>query len=441
MPVTVVIGGQWGDEGKGRIVDLLARDASVVARYSAGNNAGHTVVNEAGKFALHIVPAGIFYPDKLCLVGNGVVIDPAVLIEEIESLNARGISTDRLFISDRAQLIMPWHPIIDRLDEQMRGAAAIGTTGRGVGPAFADKIGRLGIRMADLINPDAFRERLSLVLPYKNAVLTRLYGSQPLEFKDVYETYSAYGARLAPFVADTSVIVCEALDRGEKVLLEGAQGSLLDLDHGTYEYVSSSAPPSLAAGAGVGIGIGPTQITQVIGVYKAYNTRVGGGPMPTELIDEHGNVLPEGIALRDRGKDAGFGEYGATTGRPRRCGWFDAVAARYSCRINSLTSAVLTRLDVLDEFDSIKVCTAYEVDGVRLDAFPASTRTLARCRPVYEELPGWKAETAGIREWQDLPEAARNYVRRLEQLLGCRIEMVSVGPERGQAITVRDTGA
>ncbi len=426
MPAIVVIGGQWGDEGKGRIVDLLARDARIVARYSAGNNAGHTVVNALGEFRLHLVPAGIFYPDKICLIGMGVVVDPAVLLEEIESLKSRGIEVDgRLFVSDRAQVVMPYHPLIDRMDEELRGAGAIGTTGRGVGPAFADKVGRLGIRMADLIRPSAFRERLSLVLPLKNAVLERLYGAPPLDFEEVYQTYTEWGCRLAPYVSDTMALVQEALERGDKVLLEGAQGSLLDLDAGTYPYVTSSVPASTAGGAAAGMGIGPAGISQVVGVYKAYNTRVGNGPFPTELKDETGDLL------REKGW-----EYGATTGRPRRCGWFDAVAARYTARLNGLSSAVVTRLDVLDSFPTLKICTGYHIDGVPIESFPASTAQLERCEPVYEELPGWQQPTTHIRRFEDLPREAQAYVRRLESILGCPVEIVSVGPERDQAIVV-----
>lgn len=407
------------------MVDLLAQDAQIVARYSAGNNAGHTVVNQKGEFRLHLVPAGIFYGDKTCLIGNGVVIDPRVLFEEIDDLRSHDVSVERLFVSDRAHIIMPYHLLIDRLDEELRGPAAIGTTMRGVGPVFTDKVGRIGIRMADLISPAAFRERLSLVLPYKNAVLSKLYGAEPLDFDEVYETYAEYGSRLAPFVRNTSAIVQEALERGEHVLLEGAQGSLLDLDAGTYEYVTSSVPSSAAAGAGIGIGIGPMQISRVVGVYKAYQTRVGAGPMPTELTGEMGDLL------REKGW-----EYGATTGRPRRCGWFDSVAARYTARFNGLSGALITRLDVLDSFPTLQICTGYHVDGVPVDSFPASLRTLAKCEPVYEERPGWQQETKEIRRFEDLPREARDYVRRLEELVGCPIDIVSVGPERDQAIIV-----
>src|SRR5581483_128283 len=312
MPAVVVIGGQWGDEGKGRIVDLLAQRARVVARYSAGNNAGHTVINHLGTFKLNLVPAGIFYGDKTCIIGNGMALDPHRLLEEIEHLEGRGVSTKRLFVSDRAHVIMPYHPIIDRLDEELRGPLAIGTTGRGVGPAFADKVGRIGIRMGDLVDPERFAGRLRYVLEYNNRVLTRVYGAEPLDFDTVLREYSAYGERLQPFVTDTSLLVQQALDRGEEVLLEGAQGALLDLDFGTYEYVTSSVPSSSAAGAALGIGIGPNEITRTVGVYKAYQTRVGGGPMPTELFDE------TAAHIARRGD-----EFGTNTGRARRCGWFD----------------------------------------------------------------------------------------------------------------------
>jgi len=428
MPATVIIGGQWGDEGKGRVVDLLAREATVVARYSAGNNAGHTIINQLGLFALHVVPAGIFYGDKDCVIGNGVVIDPAVLLAEIDSLQARGVSTERLFISDRAHVIMPWHPLIDRADEAMRGPLAIGTTGVGVGPAFTDKVGRIGIRIADLLDGLSFPERLRRVLDYKNLTLEKLYGIPPLDYDTILSQYTAFGERLAPFITDTSLIVQAALDRGEEVLLEGAQGALLDLDFGTYEYVTSSVPSSSAAGAALGVGIGPNEIKRVVGIYKAYNTRVGNGPMPTELLDEVGE------RLRNTGERP---EYGTTTGRPRRCGWFDAVAARYTARLNGVTSAVVTRLDVLDAFPSVQICTAYQADGAQLPSFPASARVLARCTAVYEEHAGWQRPTSDVRSWNDLPKQAQSFVRRIEELMRTSVDLVSVGPERDQAIQVR----
>ena len=425
MPAFVVIGGQWGDEGKGRMVDLLAQDAAIIARYSAGDNAGHTIINHLGKFALHLVPAGIFYPDKLCLIGNGVVVNPAVLLDEIHQLEERGVSTKNLFVSDRAQVLFPYHQMLDELEERARGDAAIGTTKRGVGPAFVDKIARRGIRMADLLEPDALRARLEQVLPEKNAVLVKLYEAEPLDFEELFDAFVKFGCELKPYVRDTSSIVRDALDNGEQVLLEGAQGSLLDVDAGTYPFVTSSAPSPLAAGAPIGIGIGPTQIERVVGVYKAYMTRVGAGPMPTELDDETGDILRrEGPAP----------EFGATTGRPRRCGWFDGVASRYSVRVNGVTGAALTRLDVLDNFPAIEVCTAYELDGNQIDFFPPTMTQLSRVTPVFEEHKGWQAETADVRKFNDLPKQAQLYVERIEELLGCPIEMVSVGPEREQII-------
>ena len=425
MPAIVAIGGQWGDEGKGRVVDLLARKASIVVRYSAGNNAGHTIVNAKGKFALHLVPAGIFYPDKTAIIGNGLVIDPQALIDEITMLETRGVSTDRLKVSDRAHVVMPWHPIIDLKEEEFRGKSAVGTTGKGVGPAFADKVARWGIRMSELADAEGFMTRLRLVLDYKNEMLTKMYGLEPLDFDNVYQTYREYWARLAPYVTDTSLICHEALRRGERILLEGAQGSLLDLDAGTYDYVTSSVPTSMAGGAAVGAGIAPRDIDRVIGVYKAYQTRVGNGPMPTELLDD------EGDRLREAGQ-----EYGTTTGRPRRCGWFDSVAGRYTIRLNGCHSISLTRLDVLDEFEMLKVCVAYNINGRRVDAFPSSRLALEAAEPIYEELPGWQKETTHCRRFDDLPENAQRYVRRIEDLIGSSAALVSVGPERDQAIIV-----
>jgi adenylosuccinate synthase len=430
MPIVVVVGGQWGDEGKGRIVDLLARKARIVARYSAGNNAGHTIVNERGEFKLHLVPAGIFYPDKTCVIGNGVAIDPDVLLDEIANLQDKGIDTSRLVVSDRAQVIMPWHRQIDLLDEQLRGKAAIGTTGKGVGPCFIDKVARRGIRIADLLEPEDLMHRIKTVLDYQNRVITGVYGGEPLHFDHCFEKYVDYGRRLRPFVADVQSIVREAHMRGEYVLLEGAQGSLLDLDHGTYEYVTSSVPSSTAGGSAIGIGIGPTDISRVVGVFKSYCTRVGNGPFPTELEGEIADKL------RDHGKEFGRGEYGTTTGRPRRIGWLDAVAARYSVRFNGLAAVALTRMDVLDGMPSIKICTAYEVDGQILQTMPASASVLNRCRPIYEELPGWEGPTTEVRNFDDLPRQAQAFVRRVETLLECPVDLISVGPSREQAIIV-----
>ncbi|GBD24442.1 Adenylosuccinate synthetase [bacterium HR29] len=430
MPIVVVVGGQWGDEGKGRIVDLLARKARVVARYSAGNNAGHTVVNDRGEFRLHLVPAGIFYPEKTCVIGNGVAIDPEVLLDEIAQLQSRGIDTSRLVVSDRAQVIMPWHKLIDRLDEQLRGANAIGTTGKGVGPCFVDKVARRGIRVADLLRTEDLVERVKPALEFANRLITGVYGADPISFTECIERYKEFGQRLKPYVGDVQSIILEAHRRGEHVLLEGAQGSLLDLDHGTYPYVTSSVPSSSSGGAALGVGIGPTEISRVVGVFKSYCTRVGNGPFPTELFDETAEKL------RDHGKEHGHGEYGTTTGRPRRIGWLDAVAARYSVRFNGLSAVALTRLDVLDDLPAIKICTAYELGGRIIDTLPASDSLLRQVRPVYEELPGWQQPTTHCRSFDDLPPQAKAFVRRVEELLQCPVDLISVGPEREQAIIV-----
>ncbi len=430
MPIVVVVGGQWGDEGKGRIVDLLARKARVVARYSAGNNAGHTIVNERGEFKLHLVPAGIFYPEKTCVIGNGVAVDPEVLLQEITSLKSRGIDTSKLVVSDRAQVIMPWHKVLDQLDEESRGEQAIGTTGKGVGPCFADKVARRGIRVADLMRPEDLVPRMKAALEYQNKVISGVYGAAPLVLDECIERYREFGMRLAPFVGDVQAIVLEAHRRGEYVLLEGAQGSLLDLDHGTYPYVTSSVPSSSSAGAALGVGIGPTDIQRVVGVFKSYSTRVGNGPFPTELFDDVAD------RLRDHGKEYGRGEYGTTTGRPRRIGWLDAVSSGYSVRFNGLAAIALTRLDVLDEMTTIKICTAYELDGEIIDTLPARESVLNRVRPVYEELPGWQTPTTGIRNFDDLPPQAQAFIRRVEDLLECPVDLISVGPAREQAIIV-----
>ncbi len=421
MPVIAVIGAQWGDEGKGKVVDLLAEEAQVVMRFSGGDNAGHTVVNRYGEFRLHLVPSGIFSPQSISIIGNGVVINPSVLLGEIDELNQRGVDTSRLFISDRAHLVMPYHILLDGLEEESRGGKAIGTTRKGIGPAFADKTARLGIRTCDLLNKEVFRERLHFILSYKNTILTKVYDVSPLVEDDVYRQYCEYGERLSPYIRETTIMLEEALNRGELVLLEGAQGTLLDPDFGTYPYATSSSP--LAGGGCLGAGLGPTTITQVLAVFKAYNTRVGGGPMPTELKDETGNLIRE-VAH----------EYGTTTGRPRRCGWFDAVAAKFSSRINGFTRAAITRLDVLDILPSLKICVGYKLDGKSIDYFPASATTLERCQPVYEELPGWQVPISDIRSYDQLPPQARQYLDRLEELISCPISLISVGMRREQTI-------
>jgi adenylosuccinate synthase len=421
MPVVAILGAQWGDEGKGKVVDMLAQRVNIVVRFSGGDNAGHTVSNPAGEFKLHLVPSGIFAPKVTCIIANGVVINPKVLIGEIDSLSQRGVDTSRLFISDRANLIMPYHLLLDGLEEKARGGKALGTTLKGVGPAFADKTARLGIRVGDLLDKDAFRERLGSVLEHKNVILTKVYGAKALSLDEVYSQYCQYGERLAPYIRDTVLMLHEALERGEMVLLEGAQGTLLDPDFGTYPFATSSSP--LAGGACVGAGLGPNRIDRIFGVYKAYCTRVGGGPFPTELKDETGDLI------RERAH-----EYGTTTGRPRRCGWFDAVAARFSNRVNGFTGAVISRLDILDILPTLEVCVGYELDGQTIDYFPASAAALARCQPVYEELPGWQTPTTDIRRYDRLPAKARQYLARLEELISCPVSLVCVGPEREQAI-------
>ena len=421
MPVVAIIGAQWGDEGKGKVVDLLAEKARVVVRFSGGDNAGHTVVNPFGEFKLRLVPSGIFSPQAVCIIGNGVVINPTVLIDEIDLLNQRGVDTNRLFISDRAHLIMPYHILLDGLEEESRGGKAIGTTRRGIGPTYADKVARLGIRAGDLLDKEAFLERLRHILDYKNTILTKVYGVEPLSLDEVYSQYCQYGERLAPHIRETTIMVEEALNRDEPVLLEGAQGTLLDPDFGTYPYTTSSSP--LAGGGCLGAGIGPARISRVLGVFKAYCSRVGSGPMPTELKDETGDLI------REQGH-----EYGTVTGRARRCGWFDAVAGRFSTRINGFTGAAITRLDVLDILPSLKICVGYKLDGKTIDYFPSSITALERCQPVYEELPGWQVPITHIREFEQLPAQARQYITRLEELTSCPANIICVGPEREQTI-------
>ena len=421
MPVIVVIGAQWGDEGKGKVVDLLAEKARMVVRFSGGDNAGHTVVNPYGEFKLHLIPSGIFSSQAVCIIGNGVVINPAVLIDEIDQLNQRGVDTSRLFISDRAHLIMPYHILLDGLEEESRAGKAIGTTRKGIGPAFADKVARLGIRTGDLLDKEVLLERLRLILDYKNIILTKIYGVSPLSLDEVYSKYCQYGERLAPYIRETTIMLEEALNREELVLLEGAQGALLDPDFGTYPYTTSSSP--LAGGGCLGAGLGPTKISRIIGVFKAYCTRVGGGPMPTELKDETGDLIREQAH-----------EYGTTTGRPRRCGWFDAIAARFSTRINGFTGAVITRLDILDNFPRLKICVGYKLDGQTIDYFPSNIASLEKCQPIYEELPGWQTPTTDIREYEQLPVKARQYLTRLEELISCPIDIISVGAGRDQTI-------
>ena len=420
--VVILVGGQWGDEGKGKIIDLLSERADMVIRSQGGNNAGHTVVNAGQEFRFHLIPSGILYPDTTCVIGNGVVLDPRVLLEEIEQIQSRGIQVDRLRISDRAHLIMPWHPIFDKLEEEQRGDDRLGTTWRGIGPAYADKVRRIGFRAGDLLKPRFLEKKLAFVLgKIKNPVLERLYEVPALDLDEIMREYTAYGGRLQPFIVDLFPVIQEALTRGDRILLEGAQGSMLDLDFGTYPYVTSSSPT--AGGALTGSGIPPTRVDLVMGVFKAYSTRVGYGPMPSELADELGE------RIRRVGR-----EYGTTTGRPRRVGWFDAAVAGYTVAINGIRSIALTKLDVLDTVDPIRICTAYRSKG-ELQRHPMSNIShLKHCEPIYEDLPGWRTSTSQARRPEDLPRNARRYIARLEELCGAPIDLVSVGAARDHTV-------
>ena len=423
MPAYAVIGGQWGDEGKGKVIDYLAGNVDSVVRYAGGNNAGHTVVNEKGTFQLHLVPAGICWPDVYGIIGNGVVVDPDVLVNELAEIGARGIDTSKLVISERAHVIMPYHVVLDALEEEARGDAAIGTTGRGIGPAYMDKTGRMGIRIGDLLDWEALVPMVTQVLEHKNALITKVYGGKALALDDVLAKCRIWADQMAPYAMATEQLVQDLLGQNKRVLLEGAQGTLLDIDHGSYPYVTSSSPS--IGGACTGLGLNPQAIKGVLGVFKAYSTRVGSGPMPSEITDD------EAEEIREKAQ-----EFGVTTGRARRIGWFDGVAAKYSQLINGFTGIVLTRLDILDEFDSVKVCVGYEVSGERLDRFPANTGLLARCKPVFEEMPGWDKPTASATELSQLPENALAYVHKIEELVGCRAQIISTGPSRAETIQV-----
>lgn len=426
MPAVVIVGTQWGDEGKGKIVDLLSPQADLIVRFQGGHNAGHTVVVGQEQFVLHLIPSGILHPGKIGVIGNGIVIDPAALLDEIDSLTARGIDlTDRLFVSHRAHLIMPYHKAIDKESEKLKGTRKIGTTGRGIGPTYADKMARVGIRVADLLDPDVFRQKLTNSLAEMNYLLGRLYSVKGFDVETVYHDYLGYTARLHTYIADTAEILNDALAANRRVLFEGAQGTLLDVDHGTYPFVTSSS--ATAGGASSGTGVGPTCIDRVLGVAKAYSTRVGEGPFPTELGEGQG-----GAALRERGQ-----EFGATTGRPRRCGWFDAVVVRYAVRINGLSGLAITKLDVLDECTDIKICIEYQRGGERLTTIPAVAEHYEQCVPVYETLPGWKQSTVGITRYEDLPPNAKRYLERLAAVVGCPLDLVSTGSKRDQTIVMR----
>ncbi len=421
MTVAAVIGAQWGDEGKGKMVDMLAEKAKYVVRFSGGDNAGHTVVNPHGEFVLQLIPSGIFYPTTTCIIGNGVVVNPATLLKEIDTLNSRGIDTSRLFISDRAHLIMPYHMLIEKLEEEALGDKAIGTTLKGIGPAYVDKVARTGIRAGDLLDKKYLKERLALALNNKNKIITKIYGKPALSLEEIYTQYCRYADQIAPKIRDITAMLAEAIERKEHILLEGAQGMLLDPDFGTYPFGTSSSP--MAGGACLGAGISPNKLDHILGVFKAFQTRVGAGPMPTEINDETGAMI------RERGH-----EYGSISGRPRDCGWFDAVAARLSARVNGFTSIIITRLDILDVLPSLKICTAYKLDGKTIDYFPASIAALDKCQPIYEELPGWEKPTSNARTFKDLPAKAQKYIKRLEELIGCTASLISVGKRREDTI-------
>ncbi|MEI6065054.1 MAG: adenylosuccinate synthase [Pseudanabaena sp. ELA748] len=425
MANVIVIGAQWGDEGKGKITDLLSRSADVVVRYQGGNNAGHTVVVGDRTFKLHLIPSGILYPKTECIIANGTVIDPKVLLQEVDRLTELGISTDNLFIAQTAHVTMPYHCVLDRAAEEQRAEHKIGTTGRGIGPTYADKSERVGIRIMDLIDEQRMPKKLRWAIEQKNIVLQKLYNLEPLDADAIIEEYRGYADRLRSYVVDASLKIDAAIRERRNILFEGAQGTLLDLDHGTYPYVTSSNP--VAGGACIGAGVGPTCIDRVIGVAKAYTTRVGEGPFPTELHDDIGNHIGEIGA-----------EFGTTTGRKRRCGWFDGVIGRYAVRINGLDCLAVTKLDVLDDLDEIKVCTAYELDGKVVRDFPSDSRAFARAIPIYETLSGWKSSTSECKIVEDLPEQAKTYLKFLADLMEIPIAIISLGASRGQTIIVED---
>ncbi|MQL53645.1 adenylosuccinate synthase [Desulfofundulus thermobenzoicus] len=425
MSTLVLVGAQWGDEGKGKVTDFLAEKADLIVRYQGGNNAGHTVVAGGQQFKLHLLPSGILYRDKLCIIGNGVVVDPEVLLEEMDRLQGRVGQIAGLRISSRAHVILPYHRRLDRCEEEKKGPGRIGTTCRGIGPAYTDKTSRVGIRMAELVDEEEFAVLLERNLGEKNQLLRNVFHTDGFDYGQVLETYREYGRRLKPYVADISVIINGAIDQGRRVLFEGAQGTLLDVDHGTYPYVTSSHP--VAAGACLGAGIGPTRIHRVMGVAKAYVTRVGEGPFPTELKDSVGEHM------RTRG-----GEFGTTTGRPRRCGWFDAVVGRYAARINGLDYLAVTKLDVLTGLDTLRLCTAYRYRGEYLTEFPDTLKVLAGCEPVYEELPGWREDISQARSYHELPLNARQYLERISQLVGVPVAIIGVGPGREETIVTRE---
>ncbi|MFZ3209620.1 MAG: adenylosuccinate synthase [Geobacteraceae bacterium] len=427
MANVVVLGAQWGDEGKGKVVDIYTEFADDVVRFQGGNNAGHTLVVGDEKVVLHLIPSGILHAGKRCIIGNGVVLDPEVFIREITQLKASGRIADDgcLLVSESLHIIMPYHKRIDIARESRSGLNKIGTTGRGIGPAYEDKIGRRGIRLMDLLDQDLFAHKLKENLKEKNFILEKFLGDKPFTFEEIFTEYNGYAEVLRRYAADTTLTLHRDIKEGKNLLFEGAQGTLLDVDHGTYPYVTSSS--TCAGGASTGSGVSPREIHEIIGISKAYVTRVGSGPFPTELEDA------DGEKLRQTGS-----EFGATTGRPRRCGWFDALVLRYAARVNGLSGVAITKLDVLSGFDSIKICTAYSYDGQILDELPAKLEVFEKCRPIYEEMPGWRSDITGAKSFSDLPENARSYIRRLETVTGCPVVLVSVGPRRDETIILRN---
>jgi adenylosuccinate synthase len=422
MPAYAVIGAQWGDEGKGKIIDFLAENAAIIARYSGGNNAGHTVINDAGTFKLHLVPSGICWPHAMNVIGNGVVVDPDVLLKEI---NENGLDPTRLAVSDRAHLIMPYHVVLDRLEEERRGNDAIGTTGRGVGPAYVDKVARDGLRVGELLDPEDLALRLPEIVAFKNEIITKIYGGEPVDLDEIFALTNKWATELAPYIRPVENLIADALENDGKVIVEGAQGALLDLDHGTYPYVTSSNPT--VGGTLTGLGMGPRSYGGVAGVFKAYCTRVGAGPFPTEILGEAGDRIREQA-----------GEFGTTTGRPRRIGWFDGVAGRYSARVNGFDAMIITKLDILDGWDEIKICVAYEIDGVQTDQFPVDAAKLDRVKPIYETIPGWTESTRAITKPEQLNDGARAYIKRLEEVVGVSTKILSTGPRREETLVLED---
>lgn len=422
MPNIVLVGTQWGDEGKGKIIDVLAKDVHYIVRYQGGNNAGHTVWVKGSQFILHLIPSGILWPARKCVIGNGVVVDPKVLLQEISELKKRGVSVkNRLYISELAHIIFPYHRLLDKLKEAQRGKARIGTTGRGIGPAYIDKVSRTGIRMVDLLTPEVFKEKLSVNIEEINRALRKFYKEPPINFRSLLREYQGYTKKLRPYVTNISLLLNNAISRRQSILFEGAQGTLLDVDFGTYPFVTSSN--STAGGACAGTGVGPTKIDRVMGVVKAYTTRVGEGPFPTEFAPQMS------AHIREKG-----GEYGATTGRPRRCGWLDMVMVRHSVLVNGIAELAVTKLDVLSGLERIKICTAYRYNGHTYKDFPACMNMLKKEHPIYEELLGWQEDISGIKRFSDLPINARRYINRMEKLSGARIKIISVGLDRDQTI-------